>query len=271
VKPSIVCAVLFVSVLFVSLAVVTRPAKTESTSSYPVVTILSPTNGTYNSRNLNLNVTFVCGLGMRYTLKYSLDGRKPEISIPWTVDNPSELHVIYQAFGSVTVFALGGGLHSVTVNLVSEGFVTGPNPRSYSDTVWFTVDLTPPKISEVSVENKTYTTTDAPLNFTVNENTSGIMYSLDGNDNVTIAGNTTLTGLSTGPHNVTLYARDVAGNTGASQTVTFAVVNESETEPFPVVLVAVALAAMLAVGVGLTVHFKKRNHQQTLISTATTR
>jgi hypothetical protein len=131
--------------------------------------------------------------------------------------------------------------------------------------------LTPPKISYLSVENKTYTETDVPLNFTVNGNISQVTYSLDGKDNITIPGNTTLTGLPTGPHNVTLYAHDVAGNTGASETVTFTVVNESETEPFLiVVLVAVVLAAIF-VGAGLTVHFKKRNHQQTLVSTATAR
>jgi hypothetical protein len=131
------------------------------------------------------------------------------------------------------------------------------------------VDSVPPIISNISVYNRTYTSTEVQLNFTVSENFSHVTYSLDGKDNVTIAGNTTLTGLPAGSHNVTLYARDVAGNTGASETVTFAVVDEAE--PSPHVAVAVALTSMVVVGVGLMVYYKKRNHQQTLVSTAVAR
>jgi hypothetical protein len=39
--------------------------------------------------------------------------------------------------------------------------------------------------------------------------------------NVTIAGNTTLTGLSSSVHNLTVYAWDEAGNIGSSETITF--------------------------------------------------
>jgi hypothetical protein len=46
-------------------------------------------------------------------------------------------------------------------------------------------------------------------------------YSLDGQENVTIAGNTNLTGLSHGAHFVTVYANDTADNMGSSDTVHF--------------------------------------------------
>jgi hypothetical protein len=252
-KTNIGCTLLFVSVLFASLGVVTHSVKAGSTSSSPVVTILYPTNETYNSRILNLNVTFVFGRGMQYTLKYSSDGRKPEISIPWTIGNPEELHVIYKATGSATLLALDEGMHSLTVNLVSEGFVTGSNPRAYSDTVWFTIDLTPPNISDVSVDNKTYTTTDVPLNFTVNENISKSTYSINGEHNVTISGNTTLKGLPIGIHNVTVYVWDTAGNIGASQTVNFTVANEASTA----LVVTASAASVAAVAAGVAVYFKK--------------
>ncbi len=55
----------------------------------------------------------------------------------------------------------------------------------------------------------------------MNEETSHVSYSLDGHDNVTITGNTTLAELSIGPHNLTLYAKDLVGNTVASQNVMF--------------------------------------------------
>ena len=62
-----------------------------------------------------------------------------------------------------------------------------------------------------------------PLTFTVNETTSWIGYSLDGQANVTITGNTNLAGLSLGPHSVVVYANDTAGNMGSSETVHFEV------------------------------------------------
>ena len=73
---------------------------------------------------------------------------------------------------------------------------------------------------------------------------------------MTVAGNVTLTGLTIGKHNVTVYAWDTAGNVGASETIIFTIA-----EPFPAVPVAAASAASVAVlSVGLLVYFKKRKH-----------
>lgn len=81
-------------------------------------------------------------------------------------------------------------------------------------------------------------------------------YSLDGENNVTIAGNTTLIGLSAGTHNVTVYAWDDAGNVGASDTVSFSV---ADSESFSHMLViAVSMAAAAIVVVGTLVYRKKR-------------
>src|SRR5659263_108732 len=38
------------------------------------VTVFSPVNTTYNTQNILLNYTFACGLGMHYSLNYTLDG-----------------------------------------------------------------------------------------------------------------------------------------------------------------------------------------------------
>jgi hypothetical protein len=93
-----------------------------------------------------------------------------------------------------------------------------------------------------------------PLNFTVNEPFSKATYSLDGQENVTISGNTTLTGLPNGDHNVTVYATDEFGNTGVSKITYFSV-----EVPFPTTLVAVAIVAVVVVSVGSLVYFKKRD------------
>jgi hypothetical protein len=66
----------------------------------------------------------------------------------------------------------------------------------------------------------------------------------------------TLTGLSNGSHNVTVYATDEAGNVGTSQTINFTI---AKPESFPTTLVAVASVASVAViGVILLIYFRKR-------------
>jgi len=96
----------------------------------------------------------------------------------------------------------------------------------------------PPEISVLSPENKTYSVKDVPLTFTVNETTSWIGFSLDEQPTATISGNTTLTSLPDGSHQVVVYANDTSGNMGASNTIHFTVdttppniTNVSQTPP----------------------------------------
>jgi parallel beta-helix repeat protein len=81
----------------------------------------------------------------------------------------------------------------------------------------------PPTVSVISPENKTYTTGDVPLAFTVNEETSKLVYSLDGRTNVTVTGNGTLPSVSNGTHTLVLYAQNSFGDTSASGIVYFTV------------------------------------------------
>jgi hypothetical protein len=150
-----------------------------------------------------------------------------------------------------TVYSNGGGYYNVlTTYYVSYRLIS-------SSTINFTIDL-PPKISILSLENKTYSTSNVTLDFTVNKPNSKVTYSLDGKENLTIAGNTTMTGLSNGVHNVTVYAWDVLGNTGASETLFFKV---EAPEPFPITLVIALIASVAVIGLGLLVYFKKRKHK----------
>ena len=66
------------------------------------------------------------------------------------------------------------------------------------------VDYTAPSIKLLSPENTNYTTNSIPLNLTVNEPSSQIVYCLDGEENIPINGNITLTGLANGFHNITV-------------------------------------------------------------------
>jgi hypothetical protein len=127
-----------------------------------------------------------------------------------------------------------------------------------SSSVSFTIDTTPPSVIISSMKDETYSESEILLDFTTSEPVSQTSYVLDGQENVTVAGNVTLAGLSCGVHNVTVYAWDSAGNAGASETVFFAI-TEPEQEPFPTTLVATASGVSAAlVCLGLLVYFKKR-------------
>jgi len=86
---------------------------------------------------------------------------------------------------------------------------------------------TAPEIDLISPVNATYGVTAISLKFTVSEATSWIGYSLDGATNETITGDTPLTDLSAGPHNIIVYANDTDGNMGASNKVFFTVAEEA--------------------------------------------
>ena len=280
-------AFLFLAPLSMSLLVIEAESLSGS-----VVKIVSPTSTTYDSRVLLLNVTFTYG-GLRYDLTYNLDG-VTEGSIPMGEYRPpnNEFHLINTVFAWVTLPELSDGPHSVTVTLVAHVHYSGggkpstpfqptsPGSSEYSatwrDTVRFSVctdesyepqpqpavNSTPPEISNLSVHNQTYPAPDVALNFTLNSSASCIAYSLDKNDNVTIAGNTTLHRLSAGKHNVTVYAWDSAGNVGASETVSFTITvakeSEPQSEPSPLLPVAASVTVAAVVAVTAVVYLKKR-------------
>jgi hypothetical protein len=152
--------------------------------------------------------------------------------------------------GTTNLTSLSEGNHQITVySLLKIREIS--YYRSNSETVYFTVDR-PPNITILITENKTYQTPDLSLNFTINKPTSKITYSLDGRENVTITGNTTLTSLSNGYHNLTVYATDEIGTVGASETFFFQV-----DVPFPIIPVASSIAIIVVAGVGLLIYFKK--------------
>jgi len=109
-----------------------------------------------------------------------------------------------------------------------------------------------PIIKVLSIADELYDTNGIPLDFTIDEPASQIAYSLDGQENVSITGNVTLTGLTNGDHDLIIYVTDEAGNVGASETIHFAI-----DVLFPTALVAVAVIVAVIVGGGLLLYFKK--------------
>jgi len=110
-----------------------------------------------------------------------------------------------------------------------------------------------------SPENQVYNDSSVSIVFTMNKLVNWTGYSLEGQDNVTVIGNTTLVGLRNGSHKITVYANDTLGSTGKSEIITFTIVAP---KPFPTALVATTSAASAGIiAVGLLVYFKKRKYQ----------
>jgi outer membrane lipoprotein-sorting protein len=163
-------------------------------------------------------------------------------------ENATAMDVYRVDFGVAVVtdvlYVIGGyirGSHDLMPTSVNEQYV----PIGYG---------VPPEIKVLSPVSQTYDVSNVSLMFTVNKTVGWVGYSLDGLDNVTIAGNTTIRGLANGLHNVTVCAEDSFGNMGASETVRFSV-----EVPFPTAIVAtVSVASVIIAGVGLLFYFKKR-------------
>jgi len=244
------------------------------------VTIQSPENKAYNENNVTLAVTVESGVPPMEYFDMSLFGLFLRYGCALDYDTSDLVDLIWHSnlldkfpnnpplvlngsenvyTGNATLTNLSQGAHTLTVWVRADQFML-----SYSGGVWaifktvsFNIDSTPPHIIILSPENKAYNTSDVPLDFTVNEAFSQVSYSLDGQENITAAGNLTLTRLSNGAHNVTVYAADEAGNIGASEAVTFTV---AVPEPFPIVLVAAVSVAVVVVAAGLLFYFRKRKH-----------
>ena len=221
--------------------------------------IIFPVNTTYNSRIITLNISFSTQLfsKVHFSATYSLDGT-PNIIVP-LVSSPSLIWNKNRVIGSVRLPELSDGSHTLSVYV--EARVETGTSHWDSETVYFTVETTPPKIKVLSPITQTYTETNVSFMFTLDKaNWTGC--SLDGEENITISGNFTLIGLPNGLHNLTVYANDTYGNMGASETVSFTVA-VAEPEAFPVLHVAAAIAVIAIVaGAGLLLLTRRKRHKE---------
>jgi hypothetical protein len=140
------------------------------------------------------------------------------------------------------------------------GFTTGAN-EAYFPFGYGTPDPTyvfenfPPKITIEQPLNQTYSNSSVRLAFFVDKPLNWTGYSLDGQQKVTILGNTPLTRLSSGVHHVIVFANDTYGNMGFSEAMTFTIA-----EPFPTAPVVVISVVVVVSVAALLVYFKKRKH-----------
>jgi hypothetical protein len=217
----------------------------------PRTYIHSPENRTYLSDSVPVDVTFeisqrVYDKSSNPTVIIQLDNAgykmKGWSTIPAEYVSENGTWVIFR--GETTLSNMSEGSHEARF------YCSASTLGSVYDTVaCFKIEAHAPIVLVLSPENKTYETNAFPLNVTVNEDVLQIRYSLDGKENVTAAGNTTLQDMPNGLHEVTVYAVDKVGRIGASETITFTVnMPESTSQPehFPWLTFA-ALAATICV------------------------
>jgi len=247
----------------------------DSSTEAPEISVLSPENDkVYATDTISLNLKVKVGDSNTAASRFlsEIYCKADWLSTKFSIYNGSTSQTEF--FETINLGGVPDGNHTLLIYAVESGrYIThrgpegsGLNAISYAyyylsfnitaaALVRFTVDATPPEITVLQIENKTFANSEVPLNFTVNESVSRISYVLDGQDNSTFFGNTTLTCLDNGEHNLTVYACDDAGNIGASETVTFTV---AEPKPFPTTMVIAPIASVAVIGAGLLVYFKNR-------------
>jgi len=197
--------------------------------------------------------------------------------VPNSSQQPSPTQTEYSTILNLT--GIPEGRHSITIFATERGTYYDPplsewpmwalefEVKSYgfqivgASTVAFIVDVTPLTVTVFQVTSKILSESgaaDVALNFTVDGSASRISYALDGQDNVTIAGNTTLSSMPIGEHNVRVYAWDAAGNVGASETETFTVAAPESFPTVPVAAVSAASITAVACTVSLLFCYRKR-------------
>jgi hypothetical protein len=244
----------------------------------PIVSILSPENNReYNTDSITLNFNasveeFSEG-GYNSPLIRGMRIDESSYTADW-LDNFTQIDLATyldpeeasdRVSVSLNLSGIPDGKHVIRVHVFAQGSIVDPFhwytfETGGSSKVSFTIDTVPPRVTVFPIGNMTFTESkpvEVHLNFTLNEPAAKISYVLDERGNVTVEGNTTLSGLSTGEHNVTIFAWDAAGNVGCSETVAFTVV-----EPFPTLsVVAVSIASISAVGTGLLLFYRKHRRE----------
>ena len=199
--------------------------------------------------------SFLCGMGIGATTGVRAPQLVYVLGLPpmcqaydpltgnWTSAAPNPID--QRDFGCVVLndvmYVIGG--------YVDSGEVTAANQAYYP------IGFSPlPEISILSPQMQTYNESSVSLNFTVDRPVSWMSYSLDKSDNTTITGNYTLSELSAGVHNVTVYVGDSFGNVGASETVVFTVV-----DAFPLAFAIGIIVIGIIVTAALSLLLLRRN------------
>jgi hypothetical protein len=231
------------------------------------VNVASPTeNAVYHNRTINVNFDATIdgpaslSMGLHIISTYQGDWMQENAWCPFPPGfdfSEGDMRPFMQR--NFTIFDIPFGEHMLNITVSGLGGYW-ENGTEYMFNYHKTVSVrfaipTNPTITFASLQNATFETSSVPLNFTVDYPVTEMSYCLDGQEVIPISGNTTLTDLANGQHNVTVYATNKYGFIGVSETLFFNV-NAPEFPVAPFITVS-AIIVTSAFG-GATVYFKKR-------------
>jgi hypothetical protein len=171
--------------------------------------------------------------------------------LPFWITYSLDGHNNITVAGNTTRIGLTDGYHTVTVYAANKAGDVGK-----SQTVNFTVAV-PPEIDIIAPLNHTYNESSVQLTFIADKPLGWAGYSLDGQQNVSVTGNCTLSNITNGFHSILVYANGTYDGMGVSQNVTFTVALSPTQLEVNFSLVNVALFAVgLIVAAGIIVYFK---------------
>jgi hypothetical protein len=231
------------------------------------LTITTPTNTTYKTSPTTIAINFkTIGINPKNTtITYTINGKNTTtiptkkifhpIEATRTYPNGTQEQVLsiysqYLVTGQTSLPNLPKGSHKIEVH--SEFQSNSHNTVYDKKTIYFTInDFKAPVISNLSIKNTTYTQNNLLLDFALDQPTKKMYYSLNGEENCTIKGKTTLT-LELGSYSLKVYAIDFAGNIGSSEIVNFSIVESSSRS---ITLISIVILSIVVIGI--FVYFKK--------------
>jgi hypothetical protein len=191
------------------------------------VEIISPQNVSFNRNAVLLNFTVVSQHDV-FDVGYSLDNKAIlRITSLIKISEESAVmelppYILVTSLGTLILSDLSDGTHTVTVYQGRQwtGFGARYDILGFAS-VSFSIDTKAPNITIVKNQSSYNTSQAVPIEFMTNEPPSWMGYSLNNQANVTITGNTTVTGLTVGSHSLRVFANDSAGNMGMSNSNNF--------------------------------------------------
>lgn len=232
------------------------------------VNVASPTeNAVYHNRTINVNFDAAIdgpvslSMGLHIISTYQGDWMHENAWCPFPPGfDFGEGYMRPSMQRNFTIFDIPFGEHILNITVSGLGGYW-ENGTEYMFNHHKTVSVrfaipTNPTITFASLQNATFETSSVPLNFTVNYPVTEMSYCLDGQEPLPLGGNTTLTDLANGQHNITVYATSKYGYSDVSETLFFKV----DAPEFPVVFfVAISAILFVTATAGMMVYFKKRN------------
>ena len=207
---------------------------------------------------------YVMGVNSPYSPSVSVNQAYDPITDTWGTAKPMPTLRIDFGLAVIndTLYAIGGLRISYSYSS-TDGYIQSSNAsptnanEQYTPIGYGTIQ---PQITILSPQFKVYNSSTITLDFSVDKPYVGLSYSLDGKDNITVDGNTTIANLVNGNHTLTIYAEDSFGNIG-NQTINFAVdIPQTGIFESTLAVVVVAVSAIVFLIVGLLLF---RRHRKT--------